>query len=102
MGADDKSLEPFFNNEVSEAEGLYRVLRMKSVLNPIEGYHISDQETGATSYFGYVNKDGKYYIQRGIRTGAVVNYTYSSGSSGYATAWAANSTETYQNFADEF
>lgn len=100
--SDDISLEPFFNNQVSEADGLRRVLRVSNSLDPVEGYYISDQEVGSTSYYGYLNKDGNYYIQRGIQVGAEINYTYSSGSSGYVAAWANRAFEVYQNFADEF
>ena len=100
----DISLEPFFNNEVSEADGLKRVLRVSNPLNPIEGYQTSDMDMnpGSTSYYGFQNKEGAYYIMRAIVSGAVTNYTYSKGSSGYDAAWTARTTQTYNRFADEF
>lgn len=97
---DNISLEPFFNDKVSESEGLTRVLRIKNVLNPIEGYHISDQETGTTSFFGYLDKAGKWYIQKGVRTGAEVNYTYAAADSGYN--WSNRASETYASFDTTF
>lgn len=101
MGLDDnKSLEPFFNDDVSDADGIRRVLRIKSVLNALEGYQISDQEVGTTSYYGYQNKDGAWYIQKGIQAGAEINYTYKKGSSGYN--WGARGDPTYASFSDTF
>lgn len=69
------------------------VTHPKSVL---EGYYISDQETGATSYYGYLNKDGYWYIMKAVTTGAEINYTYVKGSSGYN--WANRASETYAVF----
>ena len=100
MGVDNKSLEPFFNDDVSETDGIRRVLRTKNVLDALEGYHISDQEVGATSYYGYQNKDGNWYIQRGIQAGAEINYTYKAGSSGYN--WAGRGSGTYASFDTTF
>lgn len=104
MAKDNKSLEPLFNDDLSDpnAADLKRDLRVKSALDPVEGYHISDQEVGTTSFYGYQNKTGAYYIQKGIQTGAEINYTYTSGNSGYAAAWTNRTTESYQRFADEF
>lgn len=66
----------------------------------LEGYAISDQEVGTTSYYGYVNKDGKWYIVKAVISGNVTNYTYAKGDSGYN--WAGRATESYQNFATTF
>lgn len=97
---DNVSLEPFFNDKVSESDGLQRVLRIKNVLNPVEGYHISNQVTGATSYFGYLDKDGKWYVQKAVRSGAEVNYTYKAGDSGYD--WSDRGGGTYAAFSVTF
>ena len=67
---DNESLEPFFNKKASEADGTKRNIRFQNVLDPVDGYHISDQATGTTSFFGFLNKDGAWYIQRGRRTGS--------------------------------
>ena len=82
----DISLEPLLNARTS----------------PVQGYQISDQEIGATSYYGYINPQGRWYIMKGIITGAETNYTYTVGDSAYTTAWTARASLTYQNFANVF
>jgi len=86
----DKSLEPLINER-------YRLL-------VIEGYYMSDQDVSmsGTSYYGFITKDGAYYLMKSIVTGTETAFTYSSGTSGYTTAWIARATEAFQNFADEF
>ena len=100
--SDNKSLEPLFNDDLSESDGLVRNLRVTHPKSVLEGYYISDQDVGSTSYYGYQNKDGAWYIMRGVTSGAVTNYTYVAGVSGYATAWTNRTTQTYQTFADAF
>ncbi len=100
MGVDNKSLEPFFNDDVSEADGILRLLRVKSALNALEGYQISDQEVGSTSFYGYLNKDGAWYIQKGVQAGAVIAYTYAKGSSGYD--FSNRASESYASFDTTF
>ena len=97
---DNISLEPFFNDQVSDVDGVKRVLRVTSIFDALEGYHISDQEVGTTSYYGYLNKDGAWYIRRGIQSGAVINYTYAAGSSGYN--WSGRTGLTYASFNTTF
>lgn len=103
---DNYDLEKLFNDQLSEADGTQRTLRIKVADDPVEGYKISDTEIVAgdgTSYYGYIHKDGQYYIMKAVVSGAETTYTYSSGVAGaYAAAWIARATETYQNFADEF
>lgn len=96
----NKSLEPFFNDDVSEADGVYRNLRVTSPKSALEGYYISEQETGTTSYFGYLTADGAWYIMRAVRTAAVTVYTYKKGSSGYD--WSARAGGTYASFDTTF
>ena len=62
----------------------------------VGGYAISDTASGATSYNGYVNKDGEWYIQRGITAAGVTNYTYSKGSASYP--WAQRAAQVYAAF----
>lgn len=97
---DNKSLEPLFNDDLSETDGIKRNLRIINPQNPVDGYHIADQETGVTSYYGYLNKDGAWYIQKAVRTGAEVNYTYKKGDSDYD--WSARIDGTYAPFSDTF
>ena len=100
MPPDNKSLEPFFNDDVSDADGTQRNLRTANIRQPLEGYRISDQEVGSTTYYGYLNKDGAWYIQKGVQSGAVINYTYKAGSSSYS--WANRTDPTYASFDTTF
>lgn len=97
---DNKSLEPFFNDDVSQSDGVYRNLRVTHPKSALEGYYISDQETGATSYFGYLNADGAWYIMKAVTSGAETNYTYVKGSSGYN--WAGRAGLSYAVFSTTF
>jgi len=65
--------------------------------NPLPSYIITDQEVGATSYYGYQNRGGSYYIMQAVTTGATVAYRYYKGAAGvsYATAWAGRAALTY-------
>ena len=58
------------------------VLRTSSP-SPLAGYGLSDQDVGAILYYGYLDKYGNWYVQKGIVSGAVTNWTYAAGSSGY-------------------
>lgn len=39
-------------------------------------FHLYRQETGATSYYQYVNDEGKWYLMRSIRAGTLTTYTF--------------------------
>ena len=84
MAVTDISLEPLFNARTSV----------------VAGYQISDQETGATSYYGYLNSAGEWYIMKSVVAGAEINYTYTKGAAGYS--WAGRAGYTYANFATIF
>jgi len=62
----------------------------------VGGYNISNTETGSTSYYGYIDKDGGWYIQKAVVAGAATTYTYAKGDSGYD--WANKATATYGRF----
>jgi len=101
-GEDNLSLESFFNDLVSEqdAGSTLRKLRIVSANNPIEGYNISDQQSGTTSYYGYLRKDGAWYIMKSVLTAPVTNYTYVKGASGYN--WAGRAGLSYASFSATF
>lgn len=65
-----------------------------------QGYEFVDWATGDPTYLGYLDKDGNYIIKKYDLTNNTV--TFSSGSSGYATAWTNRATETYQTYDAEF
>ena len=77
-------------------------LAINQALNPLDGYHIAHEDIGDTSYYGYLNSNGEWYIMRAVRTDNVVAYTYVSGSSGYATAWTNRSSQSYASFDTTF
>lgn len=72
-----------------------------SLNNPLEGYEISDiDETADPSYYGFINKDGNYYILR-INDGSGT-VRYSAGTEDYTTAWGNKPLESYDYFYEEF
>lgn len=106
--SDDKSLEPLFNNDLSDeatATGK-RDLRVKNANNPVDGYHPANMEINqgneATNYYGFLRDDGAYYIQKEVIAGTLTTYTYTKGSSGYSTAWTARTSQTYATFDTTF
>ncbi len=78
------SLEPLFNLRIS----------------PLDGYMATDQFTSAaTSYFGFLHKNGSWFIQRQVVTGDNIAWRYATGSSGYVAAWAGRTLLNY-NYAN--
>ena len=65
-----------------------------------EVYELVDWATGDPTYIGFLDKDGNYIIKKYDMTNKTV--TFSSGSSGYATAWTNRATESYQAYDAEF
>lgn len=70
---------------------------------PTDGYNITEiDDTGADTYYGFVNKDGAWYIQKELSTGA---YRYVKGSSDFTnvtTGWPNRTSLTYGYFNDVF
>ncbi len=60
-------------------------------------YVISDTDTaGDPQYFGYVNSTGNWYIaQYNVSAGT---FRYAQGSTGYADAWTARGSQSYDYF----
>lgn len=67
---------------------------------PTDGYEISElDETNATySYYGFVHKDGPWYIAREKKSTG--SYRYAKGTSAFSTAWTnkSNGMHTYAYF----
>jgi hypothetical protein len=75
--------------------------RVRVAPTPISPYVASDQVVvGAYTYFGFVNEDGAWYIQRQEISGSNIYWRYAKGDSGYAAAIAdpANVTGGYDTF----
>ena len=65
---------------------------------PLDGYNISDLDTaGATQYFGFVNKDGAWYI---LQVNSDNSIRYAKGPSTYS--WSARASQSYGVFSDVF
>lgn len=71
----------------------------KQELEPIFGFSVSDTEEASgdgTSYYGFINKNGAWYIMKAVLSSGVTNYTYAKGDSGYN--WSNRASETYNRF----
>ena len=65
----------------------------------LTNYNISDKETDvATEYFGFVDKDENWYIQRMTAT----DIRYVAGAGDYATAWTGRAGLSYDYFFNTF
>ena len=93
-------------NASSGLNGLLRLIiktlvddftKLNGIINPIEKYHISDEESGGTvEYYGKVANNGAWFILK-IDTVAKT-YRYANGSSNYTTGWTGRAGLTYQYF----
>jgi len=61
-----------------------------------DGYEISEvDDSGATSYYGFVHKTGSWYITKEDASGG---YRYSKGAGDFATGWTGRASLTYGYF----
>mgnify|MGYP001213342751 CR=1 FL=1 len=59
-------------------------------------FEISDEDTsGDVQYFGYLNSEGMWIIQKCDRSSSPVTYRYASGRSGYAASWTLRADLSY-------
>lgn len=70
---------------------------------PTDGYNITEiDDSGVDTYYGFVNKDGAWFIQKELSTGA---YRYIKGTSDFTnatTGWPNRTSLTYGYFNDIF
>jgi hypothetical protein len=67
---------------------------------PTDGYEISDvDDTTLPAYYGFIDKDGNWYI---AREGTDGSFRYTTGSTGYSTNWDTRTTLGYSNFSTAF
>ncbi len=82
------------------------VMKFHSKGGSIAIFHIYNQESGATSYYQYVNDEGKWYLMRSVKTGAVTVYTFFYGADNdIDVGWTARATpggDGYQVFNEAF
>ncbi len=76
------------------ADGSLNVSNKESLSN----YKISDIADGTTAYFGFVDKDGNWYILKLTETDA----RYCKGASGYTTAWTNRASQSYDYYNNVF
>lgn len=70
-----------------------------AVIDPLACYKISDIDpTEGNSYFGYIDKDGGWYMMNLTATTAI----YAKGDSGYAAAWANKGNQNWGLFNEIF
>jgi len=72
----------------------------------LQGYQASEQATNTTNtnivYFGFVGREGDWYIQEQTTDGTTLQWRYDKGDDAFATAWAARQSGTYQQWDTEF
>jgi hypothetical protein len=70
----------------------------------LSGYSISDKDDDASpNYFGFVDRDGNWYILKETVSAGADTYRYASGSSNYATNWTNRATTVvYDYFYNAF
>jgi len=71
-----------------------------AVKQPTDGYKIAKiDDAGAVSYFGFLDKEGKWFIQKEDAG----DYQYASGDSGFSTSWGIHDTTLeYHPFDEAF
>lgn len=67
---------------------------------PLDAYVIADKDEtiGGTSYYGYVDATGNWYIQKETTTST----TFISGTSNYTTNWTNRAALSYDTFNNVF
>ena len=68
--------------------------------SPTDGYEVSEIDDSTTdTYYGFVHKDGSWYITKEASGGA---FRYVRGSSDFSTAWTARATQSYDYYDNVF
>lgn len=68
-----------------------------AIYDTLDQYKISDgDEAGTTKYYGFVDKDGNWYILKNDTTAN--SYRYTKGSGSYSAAWTARASKTYNTY----
>lgn len=65
---------------------------------PLDGYEAADQEVGDTSYYGYLDEIGRWYIMKRTATAVL----YAKGITDYATNWTGRAGLSYDYFDQVF
>lgn len=66
----------------------------------------SDENSSGTSYYGFIDTDGNWYIMKRVVTGTTppitATITYTRGTSSYATNWTGRAGLSYATFDTTF
>ena len=74
-----------------------------SLASPVAGYVLSDKDDDASpNYYGYVDKEGNYYIMKETISPGADTYRFVKDSSGYTTAWTGRVGLSYDYFYNTF
>lgn len=57
-----------------------------------------DENAASPRYYGYLRRDGYYFIMKATISSGVTNYTFTKGTTAYSTAWTNRASETYAAF----
>ena len=73
-------------------------------MTAIAGYVATDQSFDgvATTYWGFLDKIGSWYIQRQVVAGNDIAWRYARGWGGYTTAWTGRAGLSYNYYDTEF
>lgn len=66
---------------------------------PTDGYYITDIDNSIPSYYGYLDKDGNWYI---IKENSDGSFRYVRGSGSFSSYWSSRSSLTYDYFDNVF
>lgn len=70
-----------------------------AIKTPTDGYKITEVDDSTTSYYGFLDKDGKWYIMQESSSGA---YRYSKGTTNFSTNWTNRASLSYDYFHNIF
>lgn len=65
----------------------------------IDGYQIAEIDDSTPAYFGYINKDGEWFIRKDDESGS---FRYVKGSANFANNWANRAMQSYDYFSSVF
>lgn len=66
---------------------------------PTDGYKITEIDDSTPAYYGFVNKNGAWFVQKEYASGS---YRYTKGSSNFSTNWTDRANLTYDYFDNVF
>ena len=91
-------------NAREDSEGyLTPTVFTKPFSNPLGDYAISDKDDDASpNYYGFVDKDGNWYIMEETVVAGADTYRYIKGATGYIAAWTGRGLLVYDYFYNIF